>query len=497
MPNLTTFRTANGIPFTVSADHAPNFQGLLNDLEARGYGIRPTQSGGYANRNIAGTNKLSQHAHGNAVDINWEANARGTRGEIDPAMAEELASKWGMTWGGKWKNPDPMHFEIAGGAAPHPAMPQGTMPTPQPPSAPQPGAGPMPQRPNDAPQQPGFWDQAYGRLTNPLTMGGLGMLVAASEGRNSVEGMQAGLQSGIGLQRQNSDMAEKNRAAMRQKIMDEFWQNLPNNKALSSRLPPEIMELAGALPSGKRGEFVTDFVTKRATTENPSSVREWEYFNKLPQDQQGNYLRMKRAAPWLDTGTEFTQPNPVNPNQPPRTIEKNVAGEESQKIIGRTQGENTANMPKASAALRAANSKTKIVRDAIASLEPMISNWTVGPGEMLAKVPGTAARDVKAKLDVIGSNLAFEELQDMRNNSPTGGALGAISERELQLLQSTKAALDQAQTVGEFQKALGELKKILTDAEVRRQQAYEDTYKQKFDAGPATPGGGWNIKRLD
>lgn len=116
--SLRTIRTRGGAPFTVSGQYADRFQGLLDDLEAAGYGIDPGQSGGYANRNIAGTNTLSNHAHGAAVDVNWSRNPRGQGGDIPPELARSLAAKHGMTWGGDWKNPDPMHFEVAGNVAP-------------------------------------------------------------------------------------------------------------------------------------------------------------------------------------------------------------------------------------------------------------------------------------------------------------------------------------------------------------------------------------------
>lgn len=125
MSELVTIRTRAGVPFTVAKDAAPKFEALLNDLEASGYPIRGDQSGGYNYRTIAGTNTLSNHAHGNAVDVNWSENARGTAGNIPPGLARDLAAKHGMTWGGDWKNPDPMHFEIAGAHGGHaPEAPQ-------------------------------------------------------------------------------------------------------------------------------------------------------------------------------------------------------------------------------------------------------------------------------------------------------------------------------------------------------------------------------------
>lgn len=67
---------------------------------------------------------------------------------------------------------------------------------------------------------------------------------------------------------------------------------------------------------------------------------------------------------------------------------------------------------------------------------------------------GTTANDVAGLLDVIGSNAAFDRLQKMRNESPTGGALGSITERELALLQSTVASLNQSQSDSQFQEQM-------------------------------------------
>lgn len=74
--------------------------------------------------------------------------------------------------------------------------------------------------------------------------------------------------------------------------------------------------------------------------------------------------------------------------------------------------------------------------------------------DVAKKAGGTTAADVKGLLDTIAANTAFSRLQKMRDESPTGGALGAISERELQLLQGTIASLDQGQSDEQFQGAM-------------------------------------------
>jgi hypothetical protein len=105
-----------GVPFRVAREHAPKFESFLNDPEWGDYVFDKGQSGGYNPRNIAGTNTPSQHSFGSAIDINWTRNARGSKGDIDPTLARALAKRHGLTWGGDWGNPDPMHFEVARGA---------------------------------------------------------------------------------------------------------------------------------------------------------------------------------------------------------------------------------------------------------------------------------------------------------------------------------------------------------------------------------------------
>lgn len=71
-------------------------------------------------------------------------------------------------------------------------------------------------------------------------------------------------------------------------------------------------------------------------------------------------------------------------------------------------------------------------------------------GSWLRDRPGTAAYDLQRKIDKIDANNAFSELQQMRENSPTGGALGGIAVEELKMLKSTVASLDPNMSQEEF-----------------------------------------------
>jgi hypothetical protein len=111
--NIATVKTPNDQKWSVHRQAAPDFQNFLEELHASGYA--PVSSGGYNLRNIRGTNQLSQHAFGNAIDINAPANPQGGTKMDLPANVGELAAKHNLEWGGNWKNnPDPMHFEWKG-----------------------------------------------------------------------------------------------------------------------------------------------------------------------------------------------------------------------------------------------------------------------------------------------------------------------------------------------------------------------------------------------
>ena len=76
-----------------------------------------------------------------------------------------------------------------------------------------------------------------------------------------------------------------------------------------------------------------------------------------------------------------------------------------------------------------------------------MGGWTTGTlGELMKGIGGTGARDLNAKLETLRSNIGFDRLQKMRMDSPTGGALGSVSERELSQLNSALGNLEQSQS---------------------------------------------------
>ena len=76
-----------------------------------------------------------------------------------------------------------------------------------------------------------------------------------------------------------------------------------------------------------------------------------------------------------------------------------------------------------------------------------VGAFTAGPiGAAFGIIPGTPARNLEGIIDTIKANISFDTLQQMRMASPTGGALGSVSERELKQLERAIASLDRTQS---------------------------------------------------
>lgn len=131
-----------------------------------------------------------------------------------------------------------------------------------------------------------------------------------------------------------------------------------------------------------------------------------------------------------------------------------------------------------------------------------------GVGDWWSGMPGTDALALRAKLDTIKANVAFDKLQQMRQESKTGAALGPVSDFENRLLQATMGSLDQRQDGPTLQYNLrrisaianmivngvpdgkGGMKKVETQSEV-------DAALSKIPKGGGGDRGGTKIRRIE
>ena len=104
--------------------------------------------------------------------------------------------------------------------------------------------------------------------------------------------------------------------------------------------------------------------------------------------------------------------------------------------------------------------------EAINSAENILSSGSATTGALgaaSALVPGTKAYDLRAHLQTVKGLIGLDKLQQMRNASPTGGALGNVTEGEHKILQNAVAALDPNMSHDEFARNLSIVKMLMSD----------------------------------
>lgn len=94
-------------------------------------------------------------------------------------------------------------------------------------------------------------------------------------------------------------------------------------------------------------------------------------------------------------------------------------------------------------------------------------------GAVFRNVPGSTAYDLRQVIDTLVANIGFDELQAMRDASPTGGALGQVAIKEIDLLQKLRGSLDPNQKEETIKKRLEEFKKDLLQLREERRRAFK------------------------
>ena len=145
----------------------------------------------------------------------------------------------------------------------------------------------------------------------------------------------------------------------------------------------------------------------------------------------------------------------------PEGYEPNPDGQGIRPMKGSKQAGDQSKIQEAKdAKTQAEVNRAETVIGTIRSLRPRVSGFTAGfGGTMLNKIPGTDATDVAAMIDTIKANVGFEQLQQMRDASPTGGALGALVVEELKMLQASLGNLGTNQSPVQLNKHLGDVEK--------------------------------------
>ena len=113
----------------------------------------------------------------------------------------------------------------------------------------------------------------------------------------------------------------------------------------------------------------------------------------------------------------------------------------------------------------------------------MAPGVTGAAGRLISeKVFATKQAENKAIIDRISSRLTLGTLQSMRENSPTGGALGNVSDKDIEILRNAATSLSNTQSPQEFDRELIRLQNLQYDSI----HGSEDLLEKKLKSGEIT-----------
>lgn len=139
----------------------------------------------------------------------------------------------------------------------------------------------------------------------------------------------------------------------------------------------------------------------------------------------------------------------------------------------------------AKAQLDAIETRANIIEDSLEKAIPQIGVLTAGPGVLLSSIPGTDAKNVRRLLDAVKANIGFEELNNLRAQSPTGGALGNVTEQELRFLQSVLGSMEQDQSPTQLRDNLQRILDRFKELRVDKREAFERDFGAPQTAQPS------------
>lgn len=119
-------------------------------------------------------------------------------------------------------------------------------------------------------------------------------------------------------------------------------------------------------------------------------------------------------------------------------------------------------------------------------------DWTTaGPiGAATRGIWGTPAYGLARAAATVKANIGFDRLQQMRDASPTGGALGQVAIQELEALQASIASLDQGLPPSELEANLKTVRRHYQNWLNAARQAEQADFGGQRSASPQQPAGG-------
>ena len=247
-----------------------------------------------------------------------------------------------------------------------------------------------------------------------------------------------------------------------------------------------------------------------AAQDSPASVREWEYYQSLsPEDkeefkrlQSSGYLQYDPESRGISRGEDVADVEALSDpeaqaaaarQQAVGDVETGQALSRQRQLYGQEREQELAEeRPATERRLDAQNAQLEMLAGLIDQAKEMANGWTTGVGgAVFQRVPGSQANDLRAQLGTIRANAGFDKLQQIRDNSPTGGSLGNVSDNEGRRLENVWGNLEQSQSKEQFIKNLDSFLAQYNRSWEAVARAYEETYNVPYTPdSPPRPSGG-------
>jgi len=101
--------------------------------------------------------------------------------------------------------------------------------------------------------------------------------------------------------------------------------------------------------------------------------------------------------------------------------------------------------------------------------------------------PGSKVKEIENLVDSIKAGISLDSLTELRANSPTGGALGNVSDAEGTRLENKRAKLDQKAGDKIFRSALIDLKNSIRASKQNFTNGYENDFGEPFETKGLKP----------
>jgi hypothetical protein len=247
---------------------------------------------------------------------------------------------------------------------------------------------------------------------------------------------------------------------------------------------PDVMGGAAKNPPPlpiETGDPLQDSINAIQKQQETTGVNPYQRMDLVPQSNRGvgvmpGYADAVGSIAGTKKRIETQNQKNVELNMDPMI----AAEKERQTLSARYLEEGRQSLPKAQRALAMAGRSSQNIMRVVGQVEKNAQKaFTTGfTGSIVGAVPGTEAFNLNQNLKTLRANAAFDTLQNMRNNSPTGGALGAISEKELALLESAYTNLENSQTYDQFVQNLEAFKAQNAASLQAMTDAYAEDYQR-------------------